>query len=139
MNERVELVREAYETAAREGYLATDWNWFFERVAHEDIELSPSEGYIDTQDTYSGREGWSAFWQAFAQAWKSWTLEVDDLYEARDGLVVALMRVIAEGHESGITSDRKETHAWWFRGERVYKIVAWPDRDEAARELGLSM
>jgi hypothetical protein len=54
-------------------------------------------------------------------------------------MVVALMRVVAKGHESGITSDRQEAHIWSFRGDRVCGVEAWPDRAEAFRELGLTL
>ena len=139
MNERVEMVRDAYAAAAERGYLDTDWGWFFDRVATDDIELRTAGAYLDARPLYRGRDGWKEFWEGFTDAWQSWSIELEDISEPREGIVLALIRVIGAGYDSGITSDRKEAHAWWFRGERICRIAAFAEREDAYRELGLSM
>jgi len=139
VSKRIDLVRRAYETAAEAGYLETDWGWFFDQIATDDCELLVSRTYPDAKDIYAGRDGWIEFWTAFAEVWQTWTMEADRIYEPRERMVMALMCVLAKGHESGVSIDRREAHVWIFRGDRVRRIEAWPDRDEAYRELGLSM
>ena len=139
MNDRVELIRQGYATAAQVGYVDSDWGWFFDTLATDDIELQPAEGYTDAKSVYRGRADWVEFWDAFAEAWGSFTIEVEDISEPREGIVLALVRVVGAGQESGIASDRKEAHAWWFRGDRICRVVGFVDREDAYRELGLSM
>jgi ketosteroid isomerase-like protein len=139
VNDRVEAVRQGYATAAQLGYVDTDWEWFFDRLATDDLEFRPAADYTDFKSVYRGREGWLEFWKAYGEAWQSFTMEVEEVFEPREGLVMALTRVVGAGHESGITSERKEAHAWWFRGERICRIAGFADREEAYRELGLNM
>ena len=133
------MIRQGYAIVAQAGYVGGAWDWFFDRLATDDIEFRPTSDYTDFKAVYRGREEWLEFWEAFAQAWQSFRMEIEDIFEPREGMVLALVRTGATGQESGIASDRKEAHAWWFRGDRICRVVGFADRAEAYRELGLSM
>jgi ketosteroid isomerase-like protein len=135
--EIVELVRRAYEEFGRRGPLS-DWSWLFEEFAHEDLELWPSDMYIDADEVYRGREGLLRFFHEPASIWDHWRLEVDEIIDAGEDQVVVLARAVGRARVSGLVLEQPEGHVWTFRDGKAAVGRSFSDQAEALRAAGLS-
>ena len=136
--ENVELVRSAYEALAEHDTLG-DWSWFFERFAHDDLELRPAGMYLDAASSYQGREGWARFWRDFASVWEEGHFDPAAFeFVDADEQVVVFARAIGTGKESGVEIRQDEAHVWTIREGRMHVGTSYPDRGDALEAAGLS-
>jgi ketosteroid isomerase-like protein len=136
--ENVDLVRRAYERLAEQDALG-DWSWFFEEFADEDLVLHPQGTYLDAEDSYRGRGGWSRFWREFAEVWEWWRFEPGEFQflDAGDRVVV-LARAVGVGKGSRLEITQDEAHVWTIRDGRMHVATSYVDRGEALEAAGLS-
>jgi ketosteroid isomerase-like protein len=135
--ENVDLIRRAYEQLSRHDPLG-DWTWFFAEFAHDDLELWPSEMYLDADEVYRGHEGWARFWREFAAAWDHWRLEVDEIIDAGGDEVVVMARAVGRAKASGLDLEQTEGHLWTIRDGKAAVGRSFTDRADVLRAAGLS-
>ena len=134
--ENVDLVRRAYEQLGQHDPLG-DWSWFFDEFAHDDLELWPSEMYLDADEVYRGREGWARFWREFSDAWEWWRLEVDEIIDAGGEQVVVMARAVGRAKASGLDLSQEEAHVWTVRDGKAAVGRSYLSRADALRAAGL--
>jgi len=135
--ENVEIVRRAYERLGENDPLG-DWSWFFEEFAHDELELRPAGTFIDSAQSYRGREGWAQFWRDFSSTWGEWHYDPDafEFFDAGEKVVV-FARPVGVGEASGIEVTQDEAHVWTVRDGRMVLAVAYMDRAQALEAAGL--
>jgi ketosteroid isomerase-like protein len=99
-----------------------------------DFEFNPSGRFMDTQQTYRGREGFVDFWRGFQAAWEEITVSIERFEDLGDR-VLTLGTFHGKGGESGVEVDAE---AAWLHTVRDGLIVhlrsfaTWKDALEAA-------
>src|SRR5919106_568941 len=71
---------------------------------------------------------------ATREIWDEWRLTAERFVLAGDQVVV-LVRVIAEGHLSGVRLERETAHIWDIADNRVTRCEVFLDRSEALRTV----
>ncbi len=87
---------------------------------------------------YRGREGverWLSDWEA---AWSEFGMDAEELIDAADGRVLALVRMHATGRESAVTVERDDAILYELRDGLIVRIDYFNDRSEALAAAGLS-
>lgn len=133
----MQLVRRAYKRLTEQDPLG-DWTWFFEEFAHEALELHPQGTYLDSEQTYRGREGWVRFWGEFAEVWEWWHFEPESFEFIDAGeRVLVLARSVGKGRESGVETIQEEAHIWTIRDCRMLSGTSYRDRERAVKDAGV--
>jgi ketosteroid isomerase-like protein len=132
---RVELVRNAYrfiediQEDRRHDFDDAYGEWFDER-----FELLPPPTYPEGAQVFRGRAGLKRWIAVTKDIWDEWRLLAERFLVAGDKVVV-LVRVIAQGHLSGVRLDRKTAHVWDIADDRVTRCEVFLDRSEALRTV----
>ena len=131
--DNVERYREALEAWNRRDLVT-----ILER-ATEDFEFHTAQLFPGIEPVYRGREGMVEFWTTFIeQPWALFRLEVNEIEPAGDERVLALLTFTGTERASGEQVTMPYAHLASFRGERVARIDAFADWDEARRAAGLA-
>jgi ketosteroid isomerase-like protein len=132
----VELVGRVYE-AFVEGMGRREFGLVFERgLVAEEIDWEPFPQLVGSHESH-GRQGFIEFMRTWSEDFDDWSLELEELIDAGDGLVLALIRQDAVGHESGVPVDLEFAQLVELHDERVIRIRSFLDREEAKAEAGL--
>jgi ketosteroid isomerase-like protein len=132
---QIELVRDAYrfiediQENRRHDFDAAYGDWFDER-----FELLPPPSYPEGAQTFRGRAGLKRWIAVTQEIWEQWRLIAEEFLVAGDRVVV-LVRVIAQGHLSGVTLDRETAHIWDIAEGCVTRCEVFLDRSEALRTV----
>jgi ketosteroid isomerase-like protein len=128
---QIELVRDAYrfiedvQEHRRHDFDDAYGEWFDER-----FELLPPPSYPEGAQAFRGRAGLKRWIAVTQEIWDEWRLMAERFLVAGDQVVV-LVRVIAQGHLSGVRLDRETAHVWDIAGGRVTRCEVFLDRSEA--------
>ena len=132
---KIELVRDAYrfiediQEDRRHDFDDAYGKWFDEK-----FELLPPPTYPEGAQVFRGRAGLKRWIAATQEIWDEWRLAAEQLMVAGDQVVV-LVRVIAQGHLSGVRLDRETAHIWDIADGRVTRCEVFLDRSEALRTV----
>ena len=142
--ENVELVRAYWEVVGR----LLDEYW-----ANPDVPLSQSplvdKGAFDlvdpdaewtpplTSDTARGRDQWLRTIDDFLEAVDYWRPEIEDLIDAGEEKVVAVVRVSIRGKGSGVSVSQEIFSVVTIRDRSIARIIEYTDRAEALEAAGL--
>jgi ketosteroid isomerase-like protein len=132
---RIELVRDAYrfiediQEGRRDDFDEAYAEWFDER-----FELLPPPSYPEGAQVFRGRSGLKSWIAVTQEIWDEWRLAAERFLVAGDQVVV-LVRVIAEGHLSGVRLDRETAHVWDIAEGRVTRCEVFLDRAKALRSV----
>ena len=85
---------------------------------------------------HRGIEAMMADIRAQAEAWEERHFEPVDVIETPDGAVVFL-RIIARGRSSGVPVDLEVAHVLTMRNDKVVRVQAFLDREQALRAAGV--
>lgn len=134
-DERVELIRAAYESVSATG--PTDRGGFDpEEIAPEvwaridsEFELHERPDLPDAK-AYRGPEESKAFFRKTADVFSEMRWEMG---EAQDlgGAIVASVRIFATGRGSEAPVEFDEYNVWWFRNDRIIGLQAFGSEEEA--------
>lgn len=133
--EQIDLVRAAYrfiediQEHRRQDFEDAYGEWF-----HEKFELLPPPTYPEGAQTFRGRAGLKRWIAVTQEIWDEWRLTAERFLVAGDQVVV-LVRVIAQGHVSGVRLDRETAHIWDIADDRVTRCEVFLDRSEALRTV----
>ena len=111
----------------RDDFDAAYGQWFDER-----FELLPPPNYPEGAQTLRGRAGLKRWIAVTQEIWEQWRL-IAERFLVADDQVVVLVRVIAQGHLSGVRLDRETAHIWDIADGRVTRCEVFLDRSEALR------
>ena len=132
---QIELVRDAYrfiediQEDRRRDFDEAYGEWFDER-----FELLPPPTYPEGAQVFRGRAGLKRWIAVTREIWDEWRLMAEEYLVAGEQVVV-LVRVIAQGHLSGVRLDRKTAHIWDIADGRVTRCEVFLDRSEALRTV----
>ena len=85
---------------------------------------------------YLGLEGIAEYMQTFLEAWTRVTIEADDLADAGDSVVAAVIQR-GTGQGSGAPTEFRYFHVWSFRGGKVIRLENFRERSKAREAAGL--
>jgi ketosteroid isomerase-like protein len=83
---------------------------------------------------FRGRAGLKRWIAVTQEIWDEWRLMAERFLVAGDQVVV-LVRVVAQGHTSGVRLDRETAHIWDIADSRVKRCEVFLDRSEALRKV----
>jgi len=129
--ENVETVRRIYDA-----FNAGDLEATLDLIAPE-FEFRPSGLFMDTDNAYRGREGWSEFWHTFREAWESITVNVERI-EDLSGQVLVLGTFHGRGHGSGVEVTREAAWIVTLRDDLIAQNRTFGSWAEALEAAGLS-
>jgi ketosteroid isomerase-like protein len=124
----VELIRDALQTWRRTGEPA----W---QLTHPDVEVLDHD--IMDAGEYRGHEGVARWLVDWATAWSGFTMDVEEVIEAGESGVVALIRIGATGRESGISVEREDAVVYEVRDGLIVQVDYYNDRAVALAAAGL--
>jgi ketosteroid isomerase-like protein len=128
--ENVEVVRASFE-AFRAGDYAKALEAFDPEIEY-DLTHFP-EGRI-----YHGHDGVREAFRTWMGAFEDYRQELDELIDAGDDRVIAIVREMGRGKESGIETERSTAGVWTLRDGRAIRIQFYDTKEDALREVGLS-
>jgi ketosteroid isomerase-like protein len=129
-SENAELVRTALEAFNREGIDA------IADLVHPDFETTTPASLSVEPDTYRGPDGLRRWMDAWGDTMDAIRFEVDELVDAGDH-VVAVTRLVARSHTTGIELEQGVAMMWTLRDGRAAGMQAFATREEALRAAGL--
>jgi hypothetical protein len=124
----VELIRDALQTWRRTGEPA--WE-----LTHPDVEVRDHD--IMDAGEYRGHEGVARWLVDWGTAWSGFTMDVEEVIEAGESGVVALIRIGATGRESGISVEREDAVVYEVRDGLIVQVDYYNDRAVALAAAGL--
>ena len=86
---------------------------------------------------YKGREGFLEFIRTWTEDF-DWSIELDQVIDAGDGLVVLTMRQRATGKGSGVPVELQTGGLWTVRNGQVTRMETFFEPAEALEAAGLS-
>lgn len=132
MSDNLDRYREAMDAWNRR-----DLVWILEQTS-ADFEFHTAQLFPGIEPVYRGREGMVEFWTTFIEEpWALLHIDVDELVEAPDGRVLALLTFTGTERESGAEISLRYAHLCRFEGDEVTRIDAFADWDEARRAAGV--
>ncbi len=128
--ENVELVRTAMESFNLEGVdaIADQIDPDFETTTPASLSVEP--------DTYRGPEGVRRWFDAWGGTMDEVRFDVDELLDAGDQ-VVAVSRLVARSHTTGLELGQAVALVWTLRDGRAMRLDSFATREEALRVVGL--
>jgi len=128
--ENVELVRTAMESFNLEGVdaIADQIDPDFETTTPASLSVEP--------DTYRGPEGVRRWFDAWGGTMDEVRFDVDELLDAGDQ-VVAVSRLVARSHTTGLELEQAVALVWPLRDGRAMRLDSFATREEALRVVGL--
>jgi ketosteroid isomerase-like protein len=128
--ENVELVRQLYEAAERRDLETLEMLGSEEGEFHS--VLAASEGRV-----FRGRQGIRDYFAAIDAAFGDWQPEIEELIDAGDDRVVALIHVSGRGKASGIPLHQRVGQIVTVRENRICFIDSYFNQSEALAAAGL--
>lgn len=131
--ENVEVVRRVYEAAGSRD-AATVLSLYDSDVELDNTRLEIAD---DAGGIYRGHDGLREFFRDWHQAWENVEYDYDELIDAGDDKVVAVVTRRARGRSSGAAVELHAALVWTLRNGRVARVVWFRTRQEALAAAGL--
>jgi ketosteroid isomerase-like protein len=132
---QIALVRDAYQFIEDiQEDRRHDFDDAYLECFDEKFELLPPPTYPEGAQVFRGRAGLKRWIAVTKEIWDEWRLMAERFVVAGDQVVV-LVRVIAQGHVSGVRLDRETAHIWDIADGRVTRCEVFLDRSEALRTV----
>jgi ketosteroid isomerase-like protein len=132
--ENVEVVRRVYEAAARRD-AATVLALYDPEVELDNTRLQIVGG---AGGIYHGHDGLRDFFREWHEAWESVEYDYDELIDAGDEQVIALVTRRGRGRASGADVELRVALVWTLRDGKIIRVVWFPTREEALEAAGLT-
>jgi len=98
---------------------------FDPELEHESV-FGALEGEI-----YRGLEGQRTRWKNVTETWADFRIDLIRIREVDAARAVVVLRLTGTARASGLPLDTELAQLWTWRGERVLRIVTFPDVDDA--------
>jgi len=128
--ENVEIVRRSFDAFNR-----GDLEQILDDIAPE-YEFNPSGRFMDTQQTYRGRAGFVAFWDAFRAAWEDITISIERIEDLNDR-VLTLGTFHMTGSGSGVAVDGESAWLHTIKDGSIVHLRSFATWAEALEAAGL--
>jgi ketosteroid isomerase-like protein len=130
-SENVEIVRRGYEHFAATGEFRPemtdpDFVW----------DMSTFRGWPE-QKAYAGLEGAKQFITAWSAAWEDWQLDIEELIDAGEDHVLAIVRQRGRSKSTGLTVEMYFAQLWTMRDGKQVRMEMYADPAEGRRAAGL--
>jgi ketosteroid isomerase-like protein len=130
--ENVETVRRAVDAVNRRDVATLDSLWSEEGEVNS--RLGASEGHV-----FRGRQGIRDYFAWLDEAFEEFRSEVEEIIDAGEDRVVALLRGSVRGKASGVPlDDQPFAIVITFEGERIARADGYWSRADALEAAGLS-
>jgi ketosteroid isomerase-like protein len=126
----VEIVRTTMESFNLDGVDA-----IADRISPDFQTTTPPSLSVEP-DTYRGPEGVRRWFDAWEGTMDEVRFDVDELVDAGDR-VIAVSRMVARSHTTGIEVEQAVSLVWTLRDGRAVRLDPYATREEAARAAGL--
>jgi ketosteroid isomerase-like protein len=134
--ENVEVVRRLF--AALQSLDVGNFERRFDEVREifdPEVEwVAPPHSLLASEE-YRGYDGVRRFWTQFLAAWDEYGVQVEELIDAGDDRVVAVMRLSGRTHELEV--DEARSSLLTLRDGRIVRIEPFASRDGALEAAGL--
>jgi ketosteroid isomerase-like protein len=127
----VEIVRRVLDAVNRRDLETLD-ALFHEEGEFESV-LAASEGRV-----FRGKQGIRDYFAWFDDAFETYGSEVEDLIDAGEDRVVALLRFAARGRESGIALEQRIGIVFTLQGAQIVRMQSYFTPAEALEAVGLA-
>ena len=124
----VEMVRGGYEHFNRTGEV--DYS-----ILDPEIVYDLSRRTFDPL-VFRRHEGVRDFVRLIWEQWASRRMEPQDIVDAGDK-VVASVRLVGVGRQSGVETMAKAAHVWTFREDKIVRLTVFQTMEEALEDAGL--
>ena len=88
--------------------------------------------------TYLGPQAIAGYMHHFLSSWERVTIAANEIIEAGDSVVVAVLQE-ATGTGSGAVTEFRYFHVWTFRGPAIIRFETCREREEALAVVGLQV
>jgi len=133
--ENVEIVRRAYEAAARHD--TTNVLAFYDPEIAWDISHAPARDVMGEPHVFNGHEGLRTFFRQWYEAWKHVEPEVEELIDGGDQ-IVSVETTRGRGRTSGVVVELPHAAVWTIREGKIVRVVWFGSRANALEAAGLS-
>jgi 2-(1,2-epoxy-1,2-dihydrophenyl)acetyl-CoA isomerase len=123
MDERVELLRRAYET-----FNAADVDY---GLFHPEIRIVQTSSLIGTAGEFRGHDGLRRSSEELNEGFADVRFEPEDYRELEDGRMLVRCRFVGRGRRSGIELDTPVWHIWTFRDGLLSRMEVYPSKRRA--------
>jgi ketosteroid isomerase-like protein len=123
--DNVESVRQGIEVFAATGELRPE-------VYHPEFvwDMSTFRGWPE-QQTYDGLEGARKFLADWEEVWDDWEVEAEQVLDAGDDKVVAILWQRGRSKATGVTSEMHFAQVWTFKDGLQIRMQMYASADEA--------
>jgi ketosteroid isomerase-like protein len=129
--EDVEIVRRVFEAVNSEDIELTL------ALTHPDFEVEVPPELSAEPDVYRGVEGMRRYWQSFREAMDEIRFRAEQLWDAGDSVVVAMI-VTAKGRQTAIAVEQRPVTVWRMRDGKVVRITIFTSLAEGLASAGLA-
>jgi ketosteroid isomerase-like protein len=126
----VGLVRQALQAWNR-----GDLEWLLDHSAPK-FEFRTVQLFPDLEPVYSGREGFTRFWNTFREAWESVLVEAERIEPIEDDRVLVLFRFHGRGRD-GVEVTLEYGQLFTLEDGMLKRVVGFADWQEALEAAGL--
>ena len=123
MDERIELLRRAYQTF-------NDGDVDF-ALFHPELRIVQTSSLVGTAGTFHGHDGLRRSTEELLQGFEEVRFEPEDYRELQDGRMLVQCRFVGRGARSGIELDSEVWHIWSFRDGLLSLMEIYPSRRRA--------
>ena len=102
-----------------------------------EIEVSTVIGDAFAGEPYRGHDGPRAWLAALDEAFETWRVIPEEWHE-RDDVLVVVGKVHGRGRGSGVEFDQPIAWVAQFRGDKLFRLQTFVDREEALKAGGIS-
>ena len=135
--ENVEIVRRVYDAAARRD-AATVLALYDPDIESDASQLGIAGIVGGDEVVYRGHDGLRRFFRDWHEAWTNIEYDFEELIDAGDEHVIAVVTRHARGRASGVEVERPFALVWTLRGGKVAQVVWFLSRAEALEAVGPS-
>jgi ketosteroid isomerase-like protein len=137
--ENVEVIRRALDEAGRPGVDVLDDHALdlAMQVFHPQVEFHEDPRFPEAS-VYRGRDALRSYFKRFSGEFDPFVWAVEELLDAGDERVLALIHVYGRGKGSGADFDTRAAWLFTMKDDLAVRIDAFLDRAEALEAAGLS-
>ena len=130
--ENVEVVKQAFDAIAREGWqaLISLLDPEFELTTPPDLAMEP--------DTYRGEEGLRRYFESFEDVMEDIRIVPEGEFLDAGDKVFFEFRLTARGKETGIEAGQRAFQVWTLRAGKALRAEVFASREDALAAAGLA-
>jgi len=129
--ENIDRIRADYEEFSRTGEVNVEF-------LAPDFELHQASSILDTAGVFYGPDAFADVLNELREAFEELSFEAEEFIEAPGGEIVVFIRARGRGRGSGAEVDNRIAQVWTIRDDKAIRLVAYEERADALKAVGLS-